>query len=160
MPIGTKSSKINISKEIDTKLISKKISSYLINGDIIFLYGEIGVGKTTFVKYLINYLQKKNKEKETEVPSPTFNIVNEYLVKKQKIFHYDLYRIKDEKELNNIGLFEDRESSISLVEWPEVIKKKPSKIIELYFNYEKNFNQRNLIICTEYRKEILNEFKK
>ena len=59
MPIGTKSSKINISKEIDTKLISKIISNHLVNGDIVFLYGEIGVGKTTFVKYLINFLQKK-----------------------------------------------------------------------------------------------------
>ena len=159
MPIGTKSSKINISKEIDTKLISKKISNHLIKGDIIFLYGDVGVGKTTFVKYLINYLQKKNKEKETEVPSPTFNIVNEYLVKRQKIIHYDLYRIKDEKELNNIGLFEDTESSISLVEWPEVIKEKPKKIIELIFNYEENLSRRSLIISSNYKKEIFNEFK-
>ena len=130
MPIGTKSSKINISKEIDTKLISKIISNHLVNGDIVFLYGEIGVGKTTFVKYLINFLQKKNKEKTTEVPSPTFNVVNEYLIKKQKFIHYDLYRIKDETELNNIGLFEDSKNCISFVEWPEVIKRKPKNRID------------------------------
>ena len=123
MPIVTNNEKIDLFSEDQTKGLANKIVKKLRLKDIIFLYGEIGVGKTTFVKYLINYLQKKNKEKETEVPSPTFNIVNEYLVKRQKIFHYDLYRIKDEKELNNIGLFEDRESSISLVEWPEVIKK-------------------------------------
>tara|TARA_Y100001970_G_scaffold167947_1_gene205460 strand:- start:3728 stop:4207 length:480 start_codon:yes stop_codon:yes gene_type:complete len=159
MPIGTKSSKINISKEIDTKLISKIISNHLVNGDIVFLYGEIGVGKTTFVKYLINFLQKKNKEKTTEVPSPTFNVVNEYLIKKQKFIHYDLYRIKDETELNNIGLFEDSKNCISFVEWPEVIKRKPKNRIDLYFNYEKNFKKRNLIISTDYKKKIFNEFK-
>ena len=60
MHIATKSSKIDISSEQKTEIIAKKFSKFLKKGDIIFLFGEIGVGKTTFIKYLINHLQKKN----------------------------------------------------------------------------------------------------
>ena len=60
MPIATKSSKIDISLEKNTESISKKFSKFIKKGDIIFFYGEIGVGKTTFIKYLINNLQRKN----------------------------------------------------------------------------------------------------
>ena len=70
MPIATKSSKIDITLEKDTKSISQKISNYLSKGDIVFFYGEIGVGKTTFIKHLINYLQSKLNKKITEIPSP------------------------------------------------------------------------------------------
>ena len=59
MPIATKSSKIDISLEEKTKLISKKFSKLIKKGDIIFFYGEIGVGKTTFIKHLINNLQSE-----------------------------------------------------------------------------------------------------
>ena len=124
MPIGTKSNKIDISLPKDIKLISQRISNYLDNGDIVFLFGEIGVGKTTFVRHFINNLQKKCNEPRTEVPSPTFNIINEYLIKEKKIAHIDLYRVKDENELYNIGLFENKENYILFIEWPEIIKKK------------------------------------
>ena len=67
MHIATKSSKIDITLEKDTKSISQKISNYLSKGDIVFLYGEIGVGKTTFVKHLINSLQFKSNNKIIEV---------------------------------------------------------------------------------------------
>ena len=159
MHIATKSSKIDITLEKDTQSISQKISNYLSKGDIIFLYGEIGVGKTTFIKHLINYLQSKLNEKTTEVPSPTFNILYEYKINELIIQHYDLYRVKSEMELKNIGLFENQEDSITLVEWPEIIKKKPKNIIELTFNYEENLNKRSLVISSSYKKEIFNEFK-
>ena len=107
MHIATKSSKINISLENNTRLISNEVSQLLIKGDIFFLYGEIGVGKSTFIKYLINFLQSKSNLKQTEVPSPTFNIVNEYKTKDFIIQHYDLFRINDHRELQNIGLFEN-----------------------------------------------------
>jgi tRNA threonylcarbamoyladenosine biosynthesis protein TsaE len=81
MHIATKSSKIDISLENNTRLISNEISHFLKKGDIFFLYGEIGVGKSTFIKYLINFLQSKSNMKQAEVPSPTFNIVNEYKTK-------------------------------------------------------------------------------
>jgi len=159
MPIATKSSKIDISLEKNTESISKKFSNIINKGDIIFFYGEIGVGKTTFIKYLINNLQSKSGLKSTEVPSPTFNIVNEYKINQIVINHYDLFKIKDPKELFNIGIFEDNSEMVTLVEWPEIIFDKPKKIIELYFSYEDDFQRRYLEIFSEYRKEIINEFK-
>ena len=158
MHIATRSSKIDISLEKNTESISKKFSKLIKKGDVIYFYGEIGVGKTTFIKHLINNLQRKNKVKPSEVPSPTFNIINEYKIKDIVINHYDLFKIKDPKELRNIGIFEDNLETITLAEWPEVISNKPKKIIELYFSYEDNFQSRNLEIFSEYRKEIINEF--
>ena len=159
MPIATKSSKIDISLEKNTESISKKFSNFIKKGDIIFFYGEIGVGKTTFIKHLINNLQKKNELKLTDVPSPTFNIVNEYQIGEIVVNHYDLFKIKDPKELYNIGIFENNSEIVTLVEWPEIISEKPKKIIELYFNYEDDFKRRNLEIFSEYKKEIVDEFK-
>ena len=71
--------------------ISKKILQKLENGDNIFLIGEIGVGKTTFTRNFINYLQKQAGVKETEVLSPTFNLLYEYDINSLKVMHYDLY---------------------------------------------------------------------
>ena len=159
MPIATKSSKIDISLEKNTEFISKKFSNYIKNGDIILFYGEIGVGKSTFIKYLINNLQYKNKLNLTEIPSPTFNIVNEYKINEIIINHYDLFKLKDPKEIHNIGLFENNLDVITLIEWPEIISKKPKNIIELYFSYEDDFKKRKLEIFSENRKEIINEFK-
>jgi len=159
MHTATKSSKIDISLEKNTEFISKKFSNYIKKGDIIFFYGEIGVGKTTFIKYLINNLQNKNKLNLTEIPSPTFNIVNEYKIDEIIINHYDLFKLKDSKELNNIGLFENNSEVLTFVEWPELISNKPKNIIELFFSYENDFKERKLEIFSEYRKEIINEFK-
>ena len=159
MPIATKSSKIDISKESLTASLAEKFCKILKKGDVLFFYGEIGVGKTTFIKYLINNLQRKNELKLTEVPSPTFNIVNEYRINEIVINHYDLFKIKDPKELYNIGIFEDNSEMVTLVEWPEIISNKPKKIIELYFSYEDEFKCRSLEIFSEHRKEIINEFK-
>ena len=159
MPIATRSSKIDISLEKNTESISKRFSNLIRKGDIIYFYGEIGVGKTTFIKYLINNLQSKKKLKQTEIPSPTFTIVNEYKIDEITLNHYDLFKIKDPKELFNIGIFEDNSEKVTLVEWPEIIFYKPEKIIKLYFTYEDDFKRRNLEIFSEHRKEIINEFK-
>ena len=115
-------------------------------GDAILLYGDIGVGKTTSARILINLLQKKNNLKITEVPSPTFNIVHEYLIKNILVAHYDLYRLSSKKECNNIGLNEDLDNKINIIEWPEKIQKKPIDRIELYFRYKNNFVSRSLKI--------------
>jgi len=159
MPIATRSSKIDISLEKNTESISKRFSNLIRKGDIIYFYGEIGVGKTTFIKYLINNLQSKKKLKQTEIPSPTFTIVNEYKIDEITLNHYDLFKIKDPKELFNIGIFEDNSEKVTLVEWPEIISDKPEKVIKLYFTYEDDFKRRNLEIFSEHRKEIINEFK-
>jgi len=159
MHTATKSSKIDISLEKNTEFISKKFSNYIKKGDIIFLYGELGIGKTTFIKHFINNLQNKKNLNLTEIPSPTFNIVNEYKIDEIIINHYDLFKLKDPKELYNIGLFENNSEIVTLIEWPEIISNKPKNIIELYFSYENDFKERKLEIFSEYRKEIINEFK-
>tara|TARA_B100001029_G_scaffold48309_1_gene38400 strand:- start:114 stop:578 length:465 start_codon:yes stop_codon:yes gene_type:complete len=146
MHIATNSSKFDISKEIDTAKIAKKVSKLIKVGDVLFFYGDIGVGKTTFIKYLINNLQKINRSKLTEVTSPTFSIVNEYKVGNTKILHYDLYRIKDKKELKNIGLLENYKDALLLIEWPELISKKPKNLIKFFFSYEMNFKKRSIVI--------------
>tara|TARA_B100001778_G_scaffold263156_1_gene223781 strand:+ start:364 stop:810 length:447 start_codon:yes stop_codon:yes gene_type:complete len=128
--------------------LSNKIKNKISIGDTILLYGEIGVGKTTFARLLINNLEKYNKLKKSEVLSPTFNIVFEYKIKDFTIKHYDLYRLKNDKEITNVGLFENIEQDITLIEWPELIKKKPLNRIDIFFEYEKNMNSRILKIKT------------
>ena len=146
MHIATKSGKIDLLFENDTKKLANIISKKIKIGDIIYLYGEIGVGKTTFVKYLINSLQKKNNLTVTEVISPTFALLNEYQIKQFKINHFDLFRIKSSKEIENLNLFTDRSSSITLIEWPQKIKKKPKNLIELKFNYQNDYQKRSVEI--------------
>ena len=146
MPIATSSGIIDISTEKLTKDIAEKISAKLKKNQIIFLYGEIGVGKTTFVKHLINKLQKDKKINITEVTSPTFNILNEYQIGDIKIKHYDLFRIKLKEEIINLNIFEDNSDSITLIEWPEIIDFKSDKYIELFFNYNEDLDRRSLEI--------------
>ena len=145
MLTATNRSKIKISREIELKRFSEKTSKFIKKFKTIFLYGELGVGKTTFVKYLINNLQKKEKTRITEIPSPTFNIVYEYRIKKKRIQHFDLYRLKKKEECLNIGLFED-DDVISIIEWPEKVHFKPKKRIEIYFKYFDNYKSRLLKI--------------
>ena len=142
MPIATKGSKVDISSEKKLEEFSKKLSEKLKKGDIFFLYGEMGVGKTTFVKYLINDLQLRSRLKLTEVTSPTFNIMNEYLIDGVIIKHYDLYRLKSPNELIDLNLFDETDNSIMFIEWPQIIKHKPNSVIELYFEYEDNYQNR------------------
>ena len=146
MPIATKSSKFDISKESDTAKIAKEVSKKIKKGDILFFFGEIGVGKTTFIKYLINNLQKINKVKLTEVPSPTFNLLNEYKVKNLLIEHYDLFRIEKKIDIKNLGILENCSSILTLIEWPEKISKRPKKRIELLFKYKSKSDKRILKI--------------
>ena len=134
--------------------ITNKIKKKLSPGDTVFLYGEIGVGKTTFSRLLINSYEKEYKIKKSEVLSPTFNIVFEYEIKKFKIKHFDLYRLKSNRDIKNIGLFENSEQSITLIEWPELIKDKPQNRLDLFFEYKEDYNERSLIIKTNGRLKI------
>ena len=143
MPIAISRDLINLSSEKETEELANKIIKKIKLSDIIFLYGEMGVGKTTFVKYIINGLQKKNSIKQTDITSPTFNILNEYQIKKIKFNHYDLFRLKSIEELKNLNLFGDRTASITVVEWPQIIKEKPKNLIELTFKYAENHKKRS-----------------
>ena len=128
------------------QLISKKIADNVSEKDCIFLIGEIGVGKTTFTRSLVNYFQKKEGVEQTEVLSPTFTLLYEYDIKKFKVMHYDLYRIKDSKELEQLGIFNENINSVKIVEWPQLIKTNVTDVLELYLSYSDNENKRNLIL--------------
>ena len=146
MPIAIRSDKIILSSEKKTEELASQLLKKLKPGNIVFLYGEMGVGKTTFVRYLINKFQENDNLKITEITSPTFNLLNEYQLHKIKINHYDLFRIKSNREIKDLGLFENNNSSITLIEWPEIIEKKPKNLIELIFEYEKDHSSRSVQI--------------
>ena len=147
MPIAIKNSIIDISSEETTRELAKNFSNYLKGGEVIFLYGEMGVGKTTFVKYLINQLLIKKNLQTTEVTSPTFNLLNEYEIDNLTIKHYDLFRLKNESEIKNLDLFDQNKNTITLIEWPELIEKENvKKTIDLVFNYENELNNRSVKI--------------
>ena len=130
----------------DTQNFSKNISKIVSAGDIIFLYGEIGVGKTTFVRFFINYLESKNRIKNSEVLSPTFNIVYDYDVGNLKILHYDLYRLENYNDILQLGMFETSNDSIKIVEWPELIESKPKDRVDIQFQYSKLTDSRKIKI--------------
>ena len=144
MLIATRGSKIDISKESSTAKFARKFSKVLKVGDVVLLHGEIGAGKTTFIRYLINSLEKKNKVKQGEITSPTFSILNEYEIKNITIRHYDLFRIKDSDEIKNIGIYENIHDFITFIEWPDKIQKKIKKKYNLYFKYNSKLNMRSL----------------
>ena len=148
---------MKISSILDLQKISNRIKKILLPGDVIFLYGQIGVGKTTFARLLINNYENEKKLRKSEVLSPTFNIAFEYDIKDFTIQHYDLYRLENEKEIKNIGLFENLEENIFIIEWPELIKNKPINRIDLFFKYTKDMSERILTIKTSGRLKV-NEF--
>ena len=137
---------MKISSLKDLHKFTNKISEIILPGDYLFLFGEIGVGKTTFARQLINVFELKNNIKKSEVPSPTFNILFEYELKDFIIKHYDLYRLKNEEEIKYLEIFEIEEKNITLIEWPELIKNKPTNRIDLFFKYTKDMKQRVLDI--------------
>ena len=147
MPIAIKDSTIDITSEKLTKELAKEFTKYLKGGEVVFLYGEMGVGKTTFVKYFINEYQKINNLTQTEITSPTFSLLNEYQVKDIRIKHYDLFRINRKEEINNLDIFEKDNKLITLIEWPQLIADKQDiKFITLTFNYLNQLNDRTVDI--------------
>jgi len=147
MHIAIKDSKIDITSEKLTKELAKQFTKYLKGGEFVFLYGEMGVGKTTFVKYFINEYQKINNLTQTEITSPTFSLLNEYQVKDIRIKHYDLFRINRKEDINNLDIFEKDNKLITLIEWPQLIADKQDiKFITLTFNYLNQLNDRTVDI--------------
>ena len=146
MPTAIKRDKIDLSSVKKTKDFAIKFLKKIKPGNFVYLHGEIGAGKTTFVRYLINEFQKINKLEITEVTSPTFNLLNEYQINEIKINHYDLFRLKSAEEIKNLGLFEEIENTITLIEWPQMIEEHPKDLIELAFEYEKNHENRSVKI--------------
>ena len=146
MLIATNSEIIDISLEVKTAELAKNLSRILKKGDVVLFHGEIGVGKTTFIRHLINSFQINNNLNPTEVTSPTFNLVNEYDLGIFIIQHYDLYRLKSSEEIKNIGLLENSKEILTLIEWPEKIEKKIDNKIDLFFEYGEDMSKRFLSI--------------
>jgi tRNA threonylcarbamoyladenosine biosynthesis protein TsaE len=146
MHIATNSEIIDISLEAKTAELAKKFSKILKKGNTVLFHGEIGVGKTTFIRHLINHLQMNNHLKQTEVTSPTFSLVNEYDVGVFIIQHYDLYRLTSTNETKNIGLLENQKEVLTLIEWPEKINNKINNKIDLFFEYGEDMNKRFLSV--------------
>jgi len=147
MHIAIKDSTIDITSEKLTKELAKEFTKYLKGGEFVFLHGEMGVGKTTFVKYFINEYQKINNLTQTEITSPTFSLLNEYQVKDIRIKHYDLFRINRKEDINNLDIFEKDNKLITLIEWPQLIADKQDiKFITLTFNYLNQLNDRTVDI--------------
>jgi len=107
-----------IKSKDEMRQFANEIAAKIKIGDIILLKGNLGCGKTFFASCLINYLQ----EKKDNITSPTFNIVYHYQTIKGQISHFDLYRIKNKAELENINFREIISNDICLIEWPEIIE--------------------------------------
>ena len=137
---------MKISSIRELEKIANKVKKKISPGDVIFLYGEIGVGKTTFARSLINSFEDANRIKKSEVLSPTFNIVFKYSIKSIQIMHYDFYRINKSSEIGELGVFSDENDNITIIEWPELLKNKPKNRIEIKFKYLEDFKKREVKI--------------
>ena len=108
--------KIHIKNQDEMADFARQIAGLAKVGDIITLKGTLGAGKSFFAENFINFLS----EKKVNVLSPTFNLVYNYDSKKGEIFHFDLYRLKNAQDLENIGFFDAIRNGICLIEWPEI----------------------------------------
>ena len=159
---------INSQSFIDISLIAKRLSKILEIGDILFLKGSIGAGKSFFARCIIREYLNISKVYE-DIPSPTFSLVQTYDNIKPKVCHVDLYRISFSSELEEIGLNNIYENFLTIVEWPERLGEKlPDTFIQIEFkDCNKNYDERNLKISLAginrkdirfFLKELKNDF--
>ena len=106
----------------ETESLALKLCKEIKVGDVLMLKGELGSGKTTFARSIINNLHLLNNFKKPNlINSPTYPILITYELSSYEIFHYDFYRIKNIKELEELDFFENIKKSITLIEWPELL---------------------------------------
>ena len=121
--------------------ICSSFSKELKIGDVILLNGDLGAGKTTFTKFLVQHLGGNFEE----VTSPTFNLMHQYHTKSFDVWHFDLYRLKSKDELYNIGLEDVLTNGIAILEWGEIAKSLLNKnYIEIFFQYANDPNGRKI----------------
>ncbi|ATP11684.1 hypothetical protein BHOIPH791_10530 [Bartonella henselae] len=105
-----------LENEEATKLFAQDLALALKPGDLVTLQGDLGTGKSTIARTIIHTLAKDN---TLDVPSPTFTLAQSYQLAQFEIIHADLYRLSTTEEIDELGLYEARQQSILLVEWPE-----------------------------------------
>lgn len=133
----------NLNSLESTKKLALAISAHCKIGDVIFLKGDLGAGKTTFAQMLIEDLCGAQ-----DVTSPTFNILSVYdLPGHPPIYHYDLYRLKSSEELHELAIEDALHLGVTLIEWPELLENVMLKDkIAIYFNYNAKQNFRNAVV--------------
>jgi N-acetylmuramate 1-kinase len=104
----------------DLDRLAQRLAMIVRAGDTIALRGDLGAGKTSFARFLIGaVLGKASSADEQEIPSPTFSLLQDYDTPRFPIAHFDLYRLRDESELEEIGFFDATRRALVVVEWPE-----------------------------------------
>ncbi len=128
----------------ELEVFGNKFALELDKGDLIILSGDLGSGKTTFVRFVIQSLYKKNKIKSPKkIRSPSYPILITYPLRYYEIYHYDLYRIKKINELIELDIYENFQNSITFIEWPNIILENLSNQNYYKIDFEiKNQNSR------------------
>lgn len=137
--------------EEDTINLGKKLGKFLKPGDLILLYGELGCGKTTFVKGLAQSLEV---DPEIYITSPSFSLINIY-EGKYTIFHVDLYRL-DAAEVEELGLWEYLNNGVVIIEWADRISENLKEdYIEVFFEFLDTSKRKIIFIGYGEWKELL-----
>jgi len=125
----------------ETAAVAREIASLLRLRDVILLKGDLGAGKSTFARALVKALCGE----ETEVPSPTFTLVQTYDTANFTLWHFDLYRLNHPEEVYELGIEEAYAHGVSLIEWPERLGAKlPKDFLEIELSYGSHENERIL----------------
>ena len=122
--------------EEDTTKLATKMAGLLCTGDTVFLNGNLGTGKTVFARALIRALSQN---KELDVPSPTYTLVQTYDTPDAVLWHFDLYRIKNPEDIYELGWEDAQYDGISLIEWPERLENlAPAGRLDINFIHSDN----------------------
>ena len=128
----------------ETESIAEKFGKKLKGKEIVAFYGDLGAGKTTFVRGVAKALNIND-----VISSPTFTLVNEYSADKFKIYHFDMYRVKSLEDLESTGFFDYIDKGVILIEWSENIEYYlPKDIIKIKID-KNNTNDNERIITIE-----------
>ncbi|MBY0272893.1 MAG: tRNA (adenosine(37)-N6)-threonylcarbamoyltransferase complex ATPase subunit type 1 TsaE [Alphaproteobacteria bacterium] len=125
--------------EEETAVVARSLALKLRPGDVVLLRGELGAGKSTFARALIQALCGE----ETIVPSPTFTLVQTYEASEFTLWHFDLYRLNSPEEVYELGIEEALQRGVCLIEWPDRLGSHLPKIYrEIELQYGSQYHER------------------
>jgi tRNA threonylcarbamoyl adenosine modification protein YjeE len=141
--MGMKSAEYKNLNLLQMAEVASEIANKLSVGSVVCLSGDLGTGKTFFAAMLINKLTGK----ADSVTSPTFNLVHNYPSPKGEVWHFDLYRLKSQAEVQQLGIDDALRYGISIIEWPEIIQSiLPENCVKIAIDFAKDESKRNLTI--------------